>query len=54
MLMEQAYKGPERRVEQRRKSEDRREMLRFEPTKDPRRTGKDRRVKSIWDNRNGF
>ena len=52
MLMEQAYKGPERRIEQRRKSEDRRDMLRFEPTKDPRRTGKDRRLKSIWDNRN--
>lgn len=54
MLMEQAYKGPERRIQQRRQSEDRRDMLRFEPTKDPRRTGKDRRIKSIWDTRNGF
>lgn len=48
------YKGPERRVAQRRKNEDRRDMMRFEPTKTPRRTGKDRRVKSIWDDRNGF
>jgi len=54
MLMEEAYKGPERRVAQRRKSEDRRDMLRFEPTKEPRRKNKDRRVKSIWDSRNGF
>jgi len=54
MLMEQVYKGPDRRIEQRRKSEDRRDMLRFEPTKTPRRSGKDRRVKSVWDDRNGF
>jgi len=54
MQMEQAYNGPERRIEQRRKNEDRRDMLRFEPTKTPRRIGKDRRVKSVWDNRNGF
>lgn len=52
--MEQAYTGPERRIEQRRKNEDRRDMLRFETTKTPRRSGKDRRVKSIWDDRNGF
>lgn len=52
--MEQAYNGPERRIEQRRKSDDRRDMLRFEPSKDPRRSGKDRRVKSVWDSRNGF
>lgn len=54
MLMEPAYKGPERRIAQRRKNEDRRDMLRFEPTKDPRRSNKDRRVNSIWDARNGF
>ncbi len=52
--MEQAYNGPERRIEQRRKIPDRRDMLRFEPSKTPRRSGKDRRVKSVWDDRNGF
>lgn len=54
MQMDEAYKGPERRIEQRRKKEDRRDMLRFEPTKTPRRSNKDRRIKSIWDDRNGF
>ena len=54
MPMEKSYTGPERRVEQRRKKSDRRDMMRFEPTKTPRRSGKDRRQKSIWDDRNGF
>jgi len=54
MSVDDDYKGPERRIEQRRKSKDRRDMLRFEPDKTPRRSGKDRRIKSIWDDRNGF
>lgn len=37
------YKGPERRIEQRRKIRDRRAMVRYEPEKHPRRSGKDRR-----------
>ncbi len=48
------YSGPERRKGQRRKGpHDRRELLRFEPDKAPRRSGQDRRgPKSIWDGRN--
>lgn len=50
------YIGPERRAEQRRKNHDRREAIRFEPDKSPRRTGQDRRNhdKSVWDGRRGF
>ena len=53
---ERSYNGPERRREQRRKLPDRRAMIRFEPDKTPRRSGKDRRTanKSVWDDRDGF
>lgn len=44
--MENIYRGPERRIKQRRENKDRREMIRFEPDKEPRRSGKDRRVDS--------
>lgn len=48
------YEGKERRKEQRRKKEDRRELVRFEPEKDPRRKKKGRRKDDgadIWDRR---
>lgn len=49
------YTGPERRKEERRKNTDRRDMMRFEPTKNPRRSGKDRRKTGgkddMWDGR---
>lgn len=50
---DEPYSGPERRKTQRRKSVDRRESVRFEPDKDPRRTGKDRRSskQDLWDRR---
>lgn len=50
------YIGPERRDEHRRAGPDRRQAIRFEPHKTPRRAGKDRRThgKSIWDGRQGF
>lgn len=50
------YNGPERRLEQRRQGHDRRQAIRFEPDKEPRRSGKDRRThgKSIWDGREDF
>ncbi len=50
------YIGPERRGEHRRQGPDRRQAIRFEPAKTPRRGGKDRRThgKSIWDGRGGF
>lgn len=44
------YKGPEsRKGEERRKVSDRREEIRFEPGKDDRRDGNDRRKRSVWD-----
>lgn len=48
------YSGPERRVEQRRKSPDRRSIVRFEPDKEPRRKNKGRRKEDggdVWDRR---
>ncbi len=47
------YSGPERRNGERRKTVDRRDMIRFEPTKDPRRSGNDRRKSLIdeWERR---
>lgn len=49
------YKGPERRKGERRKNGDRRDMMRFEPSKSPRRSGKDRRKSAdkddIWEGR---
>ena len=48
------YSGPDRRQAQRRIGAlDRRELLRFEPDRAPRRGGHDRRgPKSVWDGRN--
>ncbi|GAB4351570.1 MAG: hypothetical protein Kow006_15580 [Gammaproteobacteria bacterium] len=49
-----SYDGPERRVEQRRKIPDRRQMVRFEPEKEPRRKLKGRRKEDgadVWDRR---
>ena len=44
------YKGPERRKGQdRRQGSERREEIRFEPAKDDRRGGKDRRKQTGWD-----
>ncbi len=46
------YTGPERRIEQRRKKADRRELIRFELDKGPRRRGNGRRqgdMKDLWD-----
>lgn len=43
------YKGPDRRSGvDRRVSSDRREMIRFEPDKEDRRSGKDRRKAAAW------
>lgn len=47
------YTGIERRHYSRRQTE-RREMIRFEPSKEPRRVLKDRRIYSHWDGRNAF
>ena len=33
---------------------DRREMIRFEPDKEPRRSGHDRRVSEIWESRSNI
>jgi len=46
MISSTAYSGPNRRQEDRRKATDRRDMIRFEPEKNPRRTGNDRRKAS--------
>lgn len=48
---QQEWNGEERRQGHRRSGSDRREMLRFEPEKDDRRRGKDRRKErqSGWD-----
>lgn len=55
MSDEKEYDGVDRRKEERRKKTDRRDMMRFEPTKDPRRSGKDRRKikgkNDMWDGR---
>ena len=43
------YYGPERRRgEERRVGHDRRDLIRFEPQKDDRRSGKDRRRQDGW------
>lgn len=50
--IDDGYRGPERRVLQRRSGHDRRDMIRFEPGKEDRRSGKDRRrPKSVWDDK---
>ena len=44
-----AWRGPDRRKNgERRKSADRRERIRFEPDKEDRRSGKDRRKSASW------
>jgi hypothetical protein len=44
------YKGPERRKgKDRRQGQERREEIRFEPAKDDRHSGKDRRKQTGWD-----
>jgi hypothetical protein len=48
------YTGRERRKTQRRQHSDRRTMIRFEPSKDPRRKILERRFYSVWEGRNGF
>ena len=47
------YTGPERRIEQRRRTVDRRELVRFEPGKEDRRKLPDRRKTKTdtWDQR---
>lgn len=46
----EAYRGPERRKGgDRRRGDVRREEIRFEPGKEDRRSGKDRRKRSGWD-----
>lgn len=48
--MTKSYTGPERRKEQRRiANSDRREMVRYELSKTPRRSGKERRTMYNWD-----
>lgn len=47
---DEKYRGPERRkVADRRITHDRREEIRFEPAKEDRRSGKDRRKRTAWD-----
>lgn len=47
--MSNSYSGPERRVAERRSgSNERREMVRYEINKSPRRSGKDRRTLYGW------
>ncbi|GAB3728333.1 hypothetical protein GCM10028862_05730 [Luteimonas pelagia] len=46
----ETYTGPERRSgRERRQNSERREEFRFEPGKGDRRSGKDRRKRSGWD-----
>ena len=53
--MSTAYTGPERRVADRRKGVyDRREMVRYEINKLPRRSGKDRRTVYGWEQIPGY
>ena len=48
------FKHPERRKDQRRKMPDPRQLIRFEPEKMPRRSGKVRRVQDVWAIREKF
>ena len=53
--MSAAYTGPERRVADRRTGvNDRREMVRYEINKLPRRSGKDRRTVYGWETLPGY
>lgn len=48
------YQGPERRSgKDRRKGDERREEIRYEPEKEDRRSGKDRRKQGGWDDNSG-
>lgn len=48
--MHMIYNGPERRKSQRRVAmRERREMVRYDLNKPPRRSGKDRRALHSWD-----
>jgi hypothetical protein len=48
--MHKIYNGPERRKSQRRVAmSERREMVRYDLNKTPRRSGKDRRALYSWD-----
>ncbi len=51
---QQPYTGPERRHGPRRVNADRRELVRFEIAKEPRRSGQDRRKQDIWEDRDKF
>ncbi len=53
MISTPHYSGPDRRQAERRMSIDRRDMIRFEPEKDPRRSGNDRRkgLNDTWERR---
>ena len=53
MTDESPYTGPESRKDQRRKNSDRRTMIRYEPGKEGRRSGKDRRKtnQDLWKDR---
>ncbi len=53
MISTPDYSGADRRIVVRRKEVDRRDLIRFEPSKDPRRSGKDRRktLKDDWERR---
>jgi hypothetical protein len=48
--MEDTYKGPERRRDQRRKTTDRRQEIRFEPDREDRRknNGRRKRDQLFW------
>ncbi len=47
--MSKAYSGPERRVADRRRGpNERRELVRYEINKNPRRSGRDRRTLYGW------
>lgn len=50
---DKTYKGPERRHGERRSGHDRRELIRFEPDKEDRRSHIDRREskRDIWKDR---
>jgi len=49
------FRSPARRRGERRINADRREMIRFEPEKNPRRSGKDqRKSKDLWLGRDKF
>ncbi len=53
MISTPEYSGPDRRIAARRKEVDRRELIRFEPSREPRRSGQDRRktLNDDWERR---